>query len=129
MYAEYKSGKVPNPSPTALIKLAQDHGERHDVGTLVETSRGECDLGSYRSAVFRSKEYARIEYLGAQPRQVSEPRGSVGMPVTRNDAPATIIEMISDCRASRLLEPHSVTDLGRRDRYGSVHGSLGDRVR
>src|SRR5262249_381520 len=56
-----KSGKVPNPSTKDLIELAQAHGERHNVGKLVETLSGACDMGNYGSAVFRSTEYPRIQ--------------------------------------------------------------------
>ena len=34
-------------------------------------------------------------------------RGSAGIPVTRDDVPATIREVISDCRASNSLEPRT----------------------
>jgi hypothetical protein len=62
LYAEYKGGKAPDPSTKDLIELSQGHGERHNAGDLVETSSGECALGSYGSAVFRSKEYPRIQF-------------------------------------------------------------------
>ena len=62
LYAEYKSGKVPNPSTRDLVELAQEHGERHNAGTLVQTSSGQCGLGNYGSAIFQSKEYPRIQF-------------------------------------------------------------------
>lgn len=62
LYAEYKSGKTPNPTARDLIELACGHGERHAVGELVETSSGVCDLGTFGSAVFQSEEYAREQF-------------------------------------------------------------------
>jgi hypothetical protein len=61
LYAEDTGGKVPNPTPDDLVKLAQGHGQRHDAGELVGTHSGSCDLGSFGAAVFRSAEYSRIQ--------------------------------------------------------------------
>jgi hypothetical protein len=61
LYAEYTSGTVPNPSPDDLIELAQGHGQRHDVGELVGTDSGACDLGTFGTAMFRSAEWPRTQ--------------------------------------------------------------------
>lgn len=62
LYAEYTGGKHPNPSLDDLIELAQGHGRRHDVGQVICTDSGACDLGSYGTVVFRSAEYPRIQF-------------------------------------------------------------------
>src|SRR5690349_4720486 len=62
LYAEYTGGRVPNPSAEDLIELARGHGQRHDVGELVESLSGACSLGTYGAAVFRSAEYPRIQF-------------------------------------------------------------------
>lgn len=62
LYAEYTGGNVPNPLPPDLIALAQGHGQRHNVGELVDTDSGACDLGSYGTAVFRSEEHPRVQF-------------------------------------------------------------------
>lgn len=61
-WAEYKGGKPPNPSPAALIRMAQEFGQKDDdFGELVETSSGTCDFGTMGTAIFRSPEHPRIQ--------------------------------------------------------------------
>lgn len=61
LYAEYKSGKIPNASVTVLIELAKAHGERHNAGELLGSDGGACDLGTYGTAIFSSPECARFQ--------------------------------------------------------------------
>lgn len=52
--AEYRGGRVPNPSQQDLIRLAQGYGESQQAGSLVSAASGDCQLGTYGTAVFRS---------------------------------------------------------------------------
>lgn len=59
--AEYRSGTIPNPSVDDLKKLSIGLGQKHDLGDLVESSSGPCNLGMMGTAVFRSDENPRIQ--------------------------------------------------------------------
>jgi hypothetical protein len=54
--AEYKGGKPPLPTLQDLIELVRGLGERNDAGRLQDTASGECVLGTYGTAIFRSQE-------------------------------------------------------------------------
>jgi hypothetical protein len=62
LLAEYRGGKIPNPTLADLIGFARGHGERHDAGELVECLSGACHLGSFGSAVYQSEEFPRIQF-------------------------------------------------------------------
>jgi hypothetical protein len=61
LYAEYKSGKIPNPTQQVLVEFAQDLGERHDFGILECTEHGTCELGIFGTAIFHSEESPRAQ--------------------------------------------------------------------
>lgn len=58
---EYREGKIPNPSTNDLIELSVRTGNERNFGELVETNSGDCALGKYGTAIFRSSEYPRIQ--------------------------------------------------------------------
>lgn len=60
-WAEYKSGAIPNPSADDLKRMAEEFGEKHDFGELVESSSSPCAFGTLGTAVFRSSENPRIQ--------------------------------------------------------------------
>jgi hypothetical protein len=60
-WAEYQGGAVPNPSADDLKRMAEESGEKHDFGDLVESSSAPCVFGTMGTAVFRSSEYPRIQ--------------------------------------------------------------------
>ena len=60
-WAEYKKGEIPNPSANDLKEMAEDFGEKHGFGDLVESSNNPCEFGTMGTAVFRSGEHPRIQ--------------------------------------------------------------------
>jgi hypothetical protein len=55
-WAEYTSGKVPEPSPDDLVQMSRELGQSQSFGELIESDRGACDFGRLGTAVFRSQE-------------------------------------------------------------------------
>ena len=60
-WAWYQSGEVPNPSHEDLISLAKGVQRSFDSPELVETGSGACALGRYGTAVFRCKDFGRVQ--------------------------------------------------------------------
>ena len=60
-WAEYKGGTLPNPTADDLKHMAEEFGEKHDFGDLVESSNSPCVFGTMGTAVFRSSENPRIQ--------------------------------------------------------------------
>jgi hypothetical protein len=106
------------------------HGKRFEVGWVstgsdrrAATARQSCGLrrvarrnvASRFLSAPRSLEEGRswTSNLWERPRPLPEPRGSMAIPVTRDDVPATIGAVNQTCRASGLLEPVAAPDRGR----------------
>jgi hypothetical protein len=62
IFAEYKSGEIPNPTVDTLTDLAKKHGERNDAGQFVEIHGGACKMGTFGSAIFRRSEFPRVQF-------------------------------------------------------------------
>ena len=59
--AEYLGGALPNPSEDDLKRMAEEFGQNHSFGELVESLSGPCEFGTMGSAIFRSTENPRIQ--------------------------------------------------------------------
>lgn len=58
---EYVAGEIPNPSEHDLVKLSEKTGNERDFGDLIETNSGDCAMGKYGTAIFKSNEYPRMQ--------------------------------------------------------------------
>jgi hypothetical protein len=61
--AEFKGGKVPNPSEQVLIKMSRGFGSGTDInfGEVVESHSGDCAFGKFGTTVYRSQEFPRSQ--------------------------------------------------------------------
>jgi len=60
-WAWYESGEVPNPSDDDLISLAIGVQKSFESPQLNETRAGSCTIGRFGTAVFRCKDYGRVQ--------------------------------------------------------------------
>ena len=60
-WAEYKGGGLPNPSADDLKRMAEEFGQKHEFGELVESSSSPCEFGTMGTAVFHSTENPTIQ--------------------------------------------------------------------
>ena len=60
--AEYRGGKIPDPTFEALVALAKGLGEQKGIGAAVDASSGSCLLGKFGTAVFRSQKHPRVQF-------------------------------------------------------------------
>lgn len=63
--AEYQGGKPPHPSEAELIEFSVASGRENHGGQLKGTLHGRNQLGTFGSAVFRSKDNAQATYYQA----------------------------------------------------------------
>ena len=60
-FAEYHIGEIPNPSEADLIDLSRGIGEKEEGSQLITTSSGQCRLGQWGTAVFRTSVFPRFQ--------------------------------------------------------------------
>jgi hypothetical protein len=117
-WAWYASGKEPNPTDEELIGLAKGFGKGFDEPELLETSSGKCAIGRYGTAVFRTKESARVQawYLSNGRDFVTVTHIGVGQPEPEEVAGAQ--QIVEQLRIVEVAEQPQ-----ERDRRGGI-GSL-----
>jgi hypothetical protein len=60
-WAAYQAGPAPNPTADSLEQMAVDFGHKQQLSNMLGTARGDCEFGSWATAIFRSAEFTHFQ--------------------------------------------------------------------